>query len=374
MRTTAMNESTRRHERRRRPGLLAGLVLFAAVSAADTHGALAADGASVCTAAPTDVPAMDLADEALDPAADAADDATACRRLDAPVEPAIAESQRYDLALIIRLARNQVFFVGNTVTFEMVVANHGDLPSGPFSVQQVIAPGMALVSADQGGFLTAGTVQWTDLAELQPGEQRTLTVGLRLDSLDIVNGHRTIAEISRDSGDDWNSTPDNNPYNDGLVDTDDITLAIVGDSDDHDIAEITAAQVRFDNQLRLPAAQIVAPDAAQVVAEPEPAPEATPQSVSAAPQEASAATPLEAGSLPNGRGAAIVTGHAATVAPNGLGQPAEPTIASAQPRLLPATGRDIDATLLMAVVLTSAGLLLIGVRRSQMISRPRDDR
>jgi uncharacterized repeat protein (TIGR01451 family)/LPXTG-motif cell wall-anchored protein len=366
-----MTSSRRHHERRMRPGLLAGSLLFAAASAvsvgAHTNGALAADGESFCSVATTDVPAVDLADEAIDPAADA----TTCRLLDAPVEPAIAELPRYDLALIIRLARNQVFFVGNTVTFEIVVANHGDLPSGPFSVQQVIAPGMALVNADQGGFLTAGTVQWTDLAELRPGEQRTLTVGLRLDSLDIVNGHRTVAEISRDSGDDWNSTPDNNPYNDGLIDTDDISLAIVGDSDDHDIAEITAAQVRFDNQLRLPTAQIVAaepaPEPALMAAEPEPAP------AHATPQEVSAATPLGANSLPTERPAPIVSGQAATVVPNVIGQPAEATLASAQPRLLPATGSDTDATLLMAVALTSAGLLLIGFRRSQMLSRPRDD-
>ena len=353
-----MTRSKQHHERRRRRALLAGPLLFAAVSAvgigASANGALAVAGESVC-AAP-----------------DLAGAATTCRLLDAPVEPAVAAPQRYDLALIIRLARHQVFFAGNTVTFEIVVANHGDLPSGPFSVQQVIAPGMALVSADQGGFLTAGTVQWTDLAELRPGEQRMLTVGLRLDSLDIVNGHRTVAEISRDSGDDWNSTPDNNPYNDGLVDTDDITLAIVGDSDDHDIAEITAAQVRFDNQLVLPAAQVVASEPALepalMVAEPEPAP------AQATPQELSPTSPLEAGGPPRARASAIVSDPAATVAPDVIGRPAEPTIASTQPRLLPATGRDVDATLLMAVALTLAGLLLIGFRRSQMISRPRNDR
>jgi LPXTG-motif cell wall-anchored protein len=92
------------------------------------------------------------------------------------------------------------------------------------------------------------------------------------------------------------------------------------------------------------------------------------------------ATPqLEPGNLPiepvmaNMIATATINSPAATATPNVVGRHSEPTISSAQQRLLPATGRDIDATLLMAVALTTAGLLLIGLRRSQMISRPRDD-
>jgi uncharacterized repeat protein (TIGR01451 family) len=244
---------------------------------------------------------------------------------------------RYDLALVMRLARNQVFFLGNTVSYEIEVANRGAIASGPFSVQHAIADGMSFVSADRGGISRAGTVTWIELPDLQPGEHRLLAVTLRLDAIDLAE-YRNIAEISADSGDDWNSVPDNNPFNDSLVDNNDVDVLIVGDSDDHDIADITAAQVRFDNQQRTVAAALATDEPTAV--------------------ERAAAL-----------AAAPVSG-APPVASFGDAAESDPPF----PRVLPATGRDVDELLLMAVALTSAGLALMAVRRSQMIHGPRRGR
>ena len=233
---------------------------------------------------------------------------------------------RYDLALVMRLARNQVFFLGNTIRYEIEIANHGAIASGSFSVQHAVATGMSFVDADRGGFSLAGTVTWIDLPELQPGEHRRLTVALRLDAVDLAS-YRNIAEISADSGDDWNSVPDNNPFNDSVVDNDDVDELVVGDSDDHDIADVAAAQVHFDNQQRVMTAAPVTDELASI-------------------------------------------DRSILVAPNEFLASSQP---SARP-MLPATGRGIDELLLMAVALTSAGLVLMAVRRSQMISGSQRER
>ena len=233
---------------------------------------------------------------------------------------------RYDLALVMRLVRNQVFFLGNTIRYEIEIANHGAIASGSFSVQHAVATGMSFVDADRGGFSLAGTVTWIDLPELQPGEHRRLTVALRLDAVDLA-AYRNIAEISADSGDDWNSVPDNNPFNDSVVDNDDVDELVVGDSDDHDIADVAAAQVHFDNQQRVMTAAPVTDELASI-------------------------------------------DRSILVAPNEFLASSQP---SARP-MLPATGRGIDELLLMAVALTSAGLVLMAVRRSQMISGSQRER
>ena len=195
------------------------------------------------------------------------------------------------------------------------------------------------------------------------------------------------APISSDSGDDWDSTPDNNPYNDGLVETDDVSLAIVGDSDDHDITEVSAAQVRFDNQQQLAAAQVATPDPVLPPAEPQRTDNTTVPQISPTPPPnpplvEPLAEPSEMAPAPtmpdNSRTATeapAVPPTATTIARPATTQATTLAIpASSEQRVLPATGRSVDAMLLMAAALTAAGLALIGLRRSQMISRPIGDR
>jgi LPXTG-motif cell wall-anchored protein len=280
-----------------------------------------------------------------------------------------APTQRYDLALVVRLAPNQVFFAGGTVTFDVIVANQGDVASGPHSAQLVVAAGTSAQWASHGAVMSTEAVAWPALASLAPGEQRTLQVGLRLDAIDPVSGHRVLAEISGDSGEDWDSSPDFNPFNDVVVDNDDIAVEVIGEEDDHDVASISAAQVRFDNQqfAVAPTAQpsIVYPTDGQPVA-PQPAVE---QPAVEQPAVEQPATPPRSALDPASQPSAPVVAALPV---------AEPDVAlrvavDGERRLLPVTGGDTSMTLTLAVVMTLAGAALTLVRRRQWIRQPRDD-
>ena len=174
-------------------------------------------------------------------------------RLDVPV--------RYDLALIKRLPEGQRMRLGDTITFEIHVKNQGNVPSGPYSVQDVLPGGLSLLAASDGGVAGPNAVSWNDLASLEPGAGRVLTVSTRLD--DISRGeYVNRAEITVDSADsystatevvrDVDSTADTDIANDAVRDTDDVDAELSGDEDDHDLAALDPAQVLADNAVNSP--------------------------------------------------------------------------------------------------------------------------
>ena len=170
----------------------------------------------------------------------------------------------YDLALVKTLPTGQDYRQGSVVTFEIRVRNQGNVPSGLYSVQDVVPPGMSFVGASNAGVVAAsGAVVWTDLPSLKPGVTALLTVQLRLDDVTLP-GYRNIAEITRDSADDYStpttpvtdkdSVPDTDPNNDAVVDTDDVGIdQVPGDEDDHDIAMLDVAKILEANLVAAPA-------------------------------------------------------------------------------------------------------------------------
>ncbi|MEM9037626.1 MAG: SdrD B-like domain-containing protein [Actinomycetota bacterium] len=129
-------------------------------------------------------------------------------------------------------------------TFTTTVRNQGGLDSGAFTVEDRLPAGLSFVSADNGGAeVSGGVVRWDVPAgsQLAFGETLDLTLVARVDDASLAPFTNT-SEITADSGDDDDSTPDTDTANDNLVDiTDASDLANdpgtnTPDEDDHDIA------------------------------------------------------------------------------------------------------------------------------------------
>ncbi len=154
----------------------------------------------------------------------------------------------YDLALIktITTVDPTPPALGSNVTFRITVMNQGGVPSGSYTVDDVLPPGMAFVSATPAattdpGVGANGTVQWVVPAtsELAPGATTTFDVVAELID-DTLAPYRNIADITADSGDDEDSDPTDGSGATDTFDDDDVTNdEDPGDADDSDFAEFT---------------------------------------------------------------------------------------------------------------------------------------
>lgn len=132
------------------------------------------------------------------------------------------------------------------------------MPSGSYSVNDVIPAGMSLSAPSRGRQRDQGvSVVWTDLPSLTPLTTTVLTLQLRLDDVTLPSYVNT-AEISADSADDYStpadpvtdddSRPDDDTTNDDVIDTDDVDIDVLfGDEDDHDIAALDMSLVLAAN-------------------------------------------------------------------------------------------------------------------------------
>jgi uncharacterized repeat protein (TIGR01451 family) len=163
----------------------------------------------------------------------------------------------YDLALIKTLAPGQSALVsnGSTVNYQITVRNQGRIPSGAFTVTERIPAGMSYVSATGSNFTcseSGGVVTCTYAppisGALAPGVDATINLSLRVDDASQAP-FRNWAEISADSGDDIDSTPDTNtgsddgpgtgtPPNDDVVNHNDLNYSGNDDEDDNDYEDI----------------------------------------------------------------------------------------------------------------------------------------
>jgi len=96
--------------------------------------------------------------------------------------------------------------LGTEVTYTITVMNQGTVPSGSFTVSEVIPAGMTFVSASPAastdpGVGSGGTVTWMVPAasELAVTGQTSFDVVLKIDDVSQSPYHNT-AEISADSG------------------------------------------------------------------------------------------------------------------------------------------------------------------------------
>ncbi|HRE00375.1 MAG TPA: DUF11 domain-containing protein, partial [Ilumatobacteraceae bacterium] len=118
----------------------------------------------------------------------------------------------YDLALIKTRVTASPVQPGANVVWHVTVMNQGAVPSGDYTVTDTLPGGMGFVSASDGGTHAAGVVTW-NLTGLAPGASRVLTLTTRVDDVNKAP-YRNWAEISADSGDDDDSTPDTNTGSD----------------------------------------------------------------------------------------------------------------------------------------------------------------
>jgi uncharacterized repeat protein (TIGR01451 family) len=107
------------------------------------------------------------------------------------------------------------------INWSITVTNQGNVDSGAITVQDNMPAGMAFVSASDGGTVSGFTVTWT-ITNLTPGTSKVLTLTTRV--TDITRpSYRNWAEITADSGDDIDSTPDTNIGKDGTNPNDQVT-------------------------------------------------------------------------------------------------------------------------------------------------------
>ena len=161
----------------------------------------------------------------------------------------------YDLALVKSLPSGQSFKAGQPIVFNITVKNQGNVDSGPITVQDVVPAGLGIVTASDGGLGVGQVVTW-EIANLTPGQSKTLTITVTVVNATLAS-YVNFAEIVADGADQYDtkndvedddSTPDGDITNDPIVDTDDVNIdQIPGDEDDHDRAPLDPAKVKSDN-------------------------------------------------------------------------------------------------------------------------------
>ena len=156
--------------------------------------------------------------------------------------PGDGPAPSYDLALakVLRGYASET----SIATYDITVRSQGSEPSGAFTVTDDLPAGLSFVSATAGGTASGQTVTWSIPAseQLAADASTTLILTARVDDPSAAPFINT-AEISSDSGDDDDSTPDNDLANDALVDITDPSVlatdsAATDDEDDHDVAEL----------------------------------------------------------------------------------------------------------------------------------------
>jgi len=164
----------------------------------------------------------------------------------------------YDLALIKKevSVSPTPASAGSEVVYHIAVMNQGSVPSGSYTVDEMIPSGMTFVSASPTPAVSpavgsGGLVQWVvpTSSQLAPSAQAIFEVVLKVDD-PTLSPYKNVAEISADSGDAYGGDKDSDPadgsgatdtYNDADVTND----QDIGDEDDSDF-EILALDGTYD--------------------------------------------------------------------------------------------------------------------------------
>jgi uncharacterized repeat protein (TIGR01451 family) len=154
----------------------------------------------------------------------------------------------YDLALSKVVDAPEVAY-DDTIGFTVIVANQGNVPSGPATVTDLVPPGLAVADIGQGGVVSEDgtTIAWT--VELAPGEQAELTYTATIADL-TTRPWTNVAEITTDGAASYSSATeevtdaDSVPGDDETSTADDQAITDAGGPgdegyDDEDIAVVT---------------------------------------------------------------------------------------------------------------------------------------
>ena len=134
-------------------------------------------------------------------------------------------------------------------TYQIRVYNEGNKAGYAYEIKDYIPEGLEFKAEDNEGWVLSedGKTVTTDQLKdtlLEPGESATVEITLRW-----INGHNNLgvktnwAEISEDSDDDIDSTPDNNVPGEDDIDDAEVVLSIVTGVGEHYIGVIAAVLV-----------------------------------------------------------------------------------------------------------------------------------
>ncbi|MEZ5039325.1 MAG: T9SS type A sorting domain-containing protein [Saprospiraceae bacterium] len=177
-------------------------------------------------------------------------------------DPAFITTLSYDLALFKELSEGQSAMVepGDTVSFDIVVINQGQIAADSIEISDYVPAGMTFIDdailnpgwdeiiTDEIRFTFTSTDGTLPPGGLLPGQRDTVTIMLRIDDpLEAGVNLTNLAEIGRalddtfDPQEDVDSTPDFDDTNDDFLQDNDVDGdgRNGGDEDDSDLATVT---------------------------------------------------------------------------------------------------------------------------------------
>jgi len=104
------------------------------------------------------------------------------------------------------------------ISYTITVTNYGAVDSGPIVISDIIPAGMTFQSASNGALPVGNKVHWS-ISNIVSGAVTSVDIQLTASDLTFLP-FINHAEISSDSGNDIDSTPDVNPYNDAVGEDD----------------------------------------------------------------------------------------------------------------------------------------------------------
>ena len=148
----------------------------------------------------------------------------------------------------IELGSNQIERATFKFTYQIRITNEGNKAGYAYEIKDYIPEGLEFVAEDNEGWVLNedGTVTTDQLSDvlLEPGESVTIEITLRwINKSDNLGVKTNWAEISEDSDDDIDSTPDNEVPGEDDIDDASVVLSIVTGVGGHNIAVIAGVLV-----------------------------------------------------------------------------------------------------------------------------------
>ena len=165
-----------------------------------------------------------------------------------------------DLALQKTIATPGPYSIGQNLSFDITVFNQGTTDAYNIELNDVLPCGFEFVGPSSWTHSVSTNTATTIVAQtipLEPGESITVSMDVTMISCSGGGAYRNSAEIAGSTDEDGNpqddsdSTPDDDPTNDGPME-DNATDGTNGDEDDSDFAEIKIFDLALQKTLITP--------------------------------------------------------------------------------------------------------------------------
>ncbi|SOE20437.1 conserved repeat domain-containing protein/gliding motility-associated C-terminal domain-containing protein [Spirosomataceae bacterium TFI 002] len=171
-------------------------------------------------------------------------DSSDINRFNPTIDAGINTILNFDLALTKKLVSTGPFFPGQTITFDIDVINQGDLNATFVKIVDYIPAGLTLVTG-QGWIADGDTARYSSNLSIATNNHTVVPISFVVDAsaTGTIRNSAEIAEAKGPNGSDVtdiDSTPDDNPTNDGTAKDDVVNEdgKNGGDEDDSDYADI----------------------------------------------------------------------------------------------------------------------------------------